>query len=919
MKKFLKISGISILCIFLLLLLLPFLFQGKIIEIVKKEANEMLNAKVDFGKISLSFIRNFPNATIVVNDFSAVGVGEFENDTLAMFDKLLITVNIKSFFTDKYEVNRIALNNPKVYAKVLADGKANWDIVKDSGNEEKPEEKDSTKTSSFNLSLDDLSIKNGYIVYEDLEGNMKAVLDNLNFNLSGDMSADITTLKIKSSIEKLAFYMDNIAYLNNAAVNAKMDIAADLKNMKFTLSDNELSLNRIKMNLDGWLAVLDNGYDMDIKLNTPNIEFKDLLSLIPAVYAKDFEKIKTDGEVQLSADAKGIYAGDVYPAFNVKLNVSNAYFQYPDLPKSIDNININAAVTNPGGSLDLTVIDISKFHFEMAQNPFDVIAKISSPMSDLAFNFEAKGTLNLDMVKEVYPLDEGMDISGTVKADLEAAGKMSQIEKEQYESMTAKGILEISNFVYKSKDMQDMLIDAGLNFTPKFVELTNLSLKMGNNDIQAKGRLENFIPYVLKNETIKGELTVNSTLLNVNDFMGGENTGETEQTAAASEGDSLTVIEIPKNIDFRLNAALKKVTYDKMILENINGIITAANGKLNIENANMNAFGGQMNAKGYYNTADIKNPDVDLNLNIKDVKYSEIFNQLDLVQQFAPIFENMNGNLSTDLSFHSKLNPDMSLNYPSVNGKGVLTSRNVSISNVEVLNKLADVLKNESLRKISLDNIKVNFTIEQGRLHTEPFDVNFGNNIKMNISGSTGLDQTIDYTGKVTTPQQIGGIPVTMNLKIGGTFKSPSVKLDASDMLNAVKDKAVTEAKAVVNENLGKLVDEARKQKDNLVAEAEKQAANIRSTAQQAGDKLIAEANTQGQNLIAEANKTSNAIAKIAAVKAAEASAKKLNEEAQKQANNLKSAADNQANNLVNTAKTQGDKLIQEAEAKAKI
>ena len=69
----------------------------------------------------------------------------------------------------------------------------------------------------------------------------------------------------------------------------------------------------------------------------------------------------------------------------------------------------------------------------------------------------------------------------------------------------------------------------------------------------------------------------------------------------------------------------------------------------------------------------------------------------------------------------------------------------------------------------------------------------------MNLSGSTGLDQTIDYSGKIKLPASAGDIAklTTLDLKIGGTFSSPKVSLDTKSMTNqaveAVTDKAISE------------------------------------------------------------------------------------------------------------------------------
>ncbi|MDR0871897.1 MAG: AsmA family protein [Prevotellaceae bacterium] len=922
MKKFLKITGITVAVIFLILLVAPFLFQGKIIEVVKTETNKMLNAKVDFSDLSLSFIRNFPNASVTIDDFTVVGVNEFEGDTLAAFDRLRVVVDIKSLFGDQIVVNRILLKKPKIYAKVLADGKANWDIMKpDTVAVETPED---TTTSAFALQLKDLTIENGYLVYEDLQGNMKALVDNLNFSLSGDMTQDITTLKTLTDIEKINFLMDNTAYLKDAKFDAKIDVQADLKNMKFTLTENELQLNDIKLNLDGWVAMLENGFDMDLKLGTPQTSFKSLLSMIPAIYAKDFETIQTKGDLKLDAWAKGVMVDSLYPAFNVKLGVANAWFKYPDLPKSVDNINIDAEVSNPGGILDLTTVNVRKFHFEIAKNPFDIRFLGKTFMSDLQFESGAKGTLNLDDVKEIYPLED-MTVSGVLKADAEAAGRMSQIEKEQYEAIKAKGDLTLSNFTYTTSDLPPVKITtAHLNFTPKYANLSNLDMKMGNSDFQANGKLENYIAYILKDETLKGELNLTSTLINVNDFTGEDDaaapaqqeTAKPAETTAAST--DTAAIEVPKNISFKLNANIKKVTFDNIVLDNVKGIIRTENGKLSFNNIAMNAFGGAMNADGFYSTEDPTNPNVDMKLKISDVLYTEIYKQMDMVKQLAPIFENMSGKFSLDFDFVSQLDNTMSPVYNSINGNGVLTSKDLSVSNLKALDALSGALKNDKLKTLSAKDVKIKFTVKDGRVATEPFDIKTPY-ADLQVSGSTGLDQTIDYKTDIVLPQSLlNGVKLPENVKdikmkvtanIGGTFTKPTVKLGAAETLGNLKDLAKEELKSKVNEGIDKLLAEAQKQKAALISVAQKQGDNLRSLAQQQGDNLVAEAKKQSDALVAKA---SNPIAKVAAQKSGEA----LVKEAQKKANDLNKEADNQANKLINSANEQGDKLIKEAEKK---
>ena len=886
MAKILKITGIILLVILLILIILPFAFKGKIIEVAKNEVNKTMDAHIDFESLGLNLFKSFPNASVSLNNFYIVGKNEFEGDTLFFAKDLSATVNIKSLFGDSgYEITKVGVNKAKLHAIVLEDGKANWDIMK-TDEDDKAGEKE--EAGDFKLSLKKVSISNTDIYYDDFSSKMNVALQNLNLDLSGDMTADETQIKTGFTIESLSCIMDKIPYLSKAKVKADMDINADLKNMKFTLADNNIQINEIKANIDGWVAMLeDESMDMDLKLNAPSTQFKDVLSMIPAIYAKDFKGLKTEGVATLEASAKGIMKDELLPSFDAKLQVANAMFQYPGMPKSVTNINADMHAYSKGGAMDNTIVDISKFHFEMGGNPFDLKLHLSTPMSDPNINLSAVGKLNLGMVKEVYPLED-MELSGNLDANMKLATRMSYIEKEQYEKVEASGTLNVKEMLVKSEDMDDIKINnATLSFSPKYVDLSSLSVQIGKNDIAANGKLENFIPYFLKDETLKGNLSVSSNYLNLNDFMTeGESSSQTNDTT------SMSVIEIPKNLNFNLAGNFKEVIFENLTMSNVVGQIIIKDGKADMKNLAMNALGGKLNVNGYYDTGkNPKQPEISLGLDIKEASFAKTFSTFVTIQKLVPIFENMLGSYSTNLQLSAPLGQDFMPVLTSLTANGLLSSNNVEVTGVPVLEGLAATLKNESLKDLKIKDLNLPFSINSGRVTTKPFDINFGSG-KMNLAGSTGLDQSIDYVAKINLTDKLANNYINnLDVKIGGTFTSPKFSIDTKSAADQLLGN-IAGSLLGGDKETGSTLSE---QVDNKIGE---QVENIRQQAKDAGDKLVAEAEKQGQKLIDEANKTSNALAKIAAVKAAEAGAKKLKEEAQKQADKLNQEAENQIQNL---------------------
>jgi len=239
----------------------------------------------------------------------------------------------------------------------------------------------------------------------------------------------------------------------------------------------------------------------------------------------------------------------------------------------------------------------------------------------------------------------------------------------------------------------------------------------------------------------------------------------------------------------------------------------------------------------------------------------------------------MNMNFSTSMDKH--LNP----NLKALTGSGVLKSSGVKVSDVKVLDVLATTLKKESLRTISPKDLKIPFKISDGKIYTSPFDVNVST-LKLNLSGNTGLDKSIDYAVNITLPDNLAmGNIKTMKGTITGSFNNPKIKLDATAL---AKQAATGLADKLLTRTTGKNTAETvAKAKEDLTKEAEQ----IRAQAKAAGDKLIEQAEKEGNMLVEKAN---NPILKAAA----KASAAKLKSEAQKKAAALNAKAEEKINQL---------------------
>lgn len=929
MKKGLKIFGIAIASLLAIIVaaafIIPVAFKDKIKERVEKEINGMVNAKISFVDYKLSLFKAFPDAAFSLSDLSVTGTGGFEGDTLAVVKSAKIVFNLKSLFGGKaYEIKSISVNQPLIRAIVLEDGTANWDIMKDTPKDVVTDTTEGSDAAPLQVKLRKFNVTDGRLYYNDRESDMAASLEDLQFNLSGNMAASQTDLDLDLSAGNVDFIMDKIPYLTDAKVNFRAGIDALLDSMIFVLKDNSLTVNDIILNFAGRIAMPGDDISTDLTFNAPTTSFKSLLSIIPVFYMKDFAELKASGTFSLDGTVRGTYsaADSTMPDIIAKLIVSDGVISYPDLPEKITAININGEVKTDGKEMDNTTVDLSRFHFELAGNPFDMTMKISTPLSDPAVTANAKGKIDLAKLLQAIPLDS-ISMNGLIDVSLALAGRMSMLENKKYDQFKAEGALIISDMAVEMTKMPAIKIStAAFDFNPAFVELKQLKMTVGErSDFTASGRLGNYIPYLFSGDTLRGNLSLSSNTLDLNEILDIMPSDTTENDTT-----SMAVIQIPKTIDFIFDAAINRLVFDKLTGSDVKGKVVVKNGVVTVSEAGMKALGGSLLVNAVYDLRDTLRPVVDADLLISMVNIKEAFNAFNTVKKLAPVAIGLGGNVSVSMKYKSLLGSNMMPLISTITGGGKAWSESVQVLESKTFDLVKNVLKlNQSYTNI-VKNLSATFTINDGRLFIKPFDTRVGN-IKMNISGDQGLDQTLNFVVRTEIPRselgdaagalmgalnaQAAGLGLTLtppeiikvNLKIGGTFLRPVITPSFAGSEGVSPVTTVTEA--VKEEVTEKVNEEARVQADKILKEAEEQAKKLREEAASSAKAIRTEADLQGKKLIKDAE-SRGAIAVMAAKKGAEA----LNKEAEKRATQIETEANARADKMLADAKARADEML---------
>jgi AsmA-like protein len=821
-KKILKITGIILLLLIVALFAIPYLFEDQIKAKIAEAINKNVDAKVSFADADLSLFRNFPQATVSVEKLLIINKAPFDGDTLVSLGELSLEMSIKELFKGKDEpmnIEAVSTENGVVNILFNKDGINNFDIAI---KEEK--EQDNSKSDPLSLKIKQYEVKNMRFTYYDERSKIKMVIDSLNHKGTGDFTnskLDLTT----TSKAKVSLDMDKVNYMKNVPLSLDAVLGIDMNQNKYTFKNNKALINKLPLEFDGFLRLADEGQEYDLTFKTPTSDFQNFLGLIPSAYSGSLDNVKTTGSFSVKGFAKGMLTETTVPKFNIEMASNDASFQYPNLPKSVQDIVIDMKVINDTGIMNDTYVNLDKLAFRIDQDVFDAHANIKNVTVNPMIDAAVKGTVNLANLSKAYPIKLDKPLSGILKADVKTKFDMKSVETSQYQNIRNEGTASLSGFRYVDEKGKALDIShAVVAFNPSRVNLQQFNAKTGKTDLSVTGTLDNFYGYMFKNQELKGNFNLSSNQFAVSDFMTTE-APNTKTTAPTQEA-----IKIPAFLNCTLIAKMNTVLYDNLVLKDVTGKVIIKDQKVTLDNLKSNIFGGMIAVTGDVSTKE-KVPTFNVSLGLNKVDIQQTFTQLDMMKSIAPIAGVINGKLNSTVKLSGKLNAkEMTPDLKTLTGDlfGQFLSTTVNPGNSTLLNTLSNNVKFIDLKKINFNDLKAYLSFKDGKVSLKPIALKY-QDIKINLQGQHGFDQSLSYNIGFDVPAKYLGTEannllaklspadaaklesIPIKAVVTGTFKNPKVSTDmkqavsnlASQLVKQQKDKLLNQGTKALGNLLG--------------------------------------------------------------------------------------------------------------------
>ncbi|OXB06082.1 AsmA-like C-terminal region-containing protein [Flavobacterium pectinovorum] len=867
LKKILKITAIVFVVIIAALFAIPYLFKDQIKAKITDAINESVDAKVSFADADLSLFKNFPNATVGIEKLVIINKAPFEGDTLVSLGELNLKMSIKELFKGKDEpmsIEGISSTNGLINIIFNKDGVGNFDIaLKDKKDETKTDE----ASKPLSLKIQNYKIENFTFRYIDQGSKIKMVIDSLNHEGTGDFTNSKLDLTTKSTAN-VSLDMDKMNYMKNVKLTLDAVLGIDLEKSKYTFKENKALINQLPLEFDGFIQMVEKGQIYDLKFKTPTSSFTNFLGLIPSAYSSSLEGVKTTGDFTVVGFAKGELTDTTVPKFNIAIASNNSSFQYPNLPKSVQNIVIDTKIINETGILNDTYVNLDKLSFRIDQDIFSAKANVRNITINPLVKAALKGTVNLANLSKAYPVKLDKPLAGILKADVTTEFDMASVEKSQYQNIKNAGTMSLSGFKYTDENNKSMNISTALvEFNTSTINLKKFDATTGKSDISINGVLENFYGFMFKKQELKGNFNMSSNQLAVDDFMtSGEpakpaTTGGAETETKATSAKPAEAMKIPAFLNCTLNAKANTVLYDNLKLKDVSGKLIIKDEKALLENFKTSIFGGTIGLTGAVSTK-AKVPTFDMNLGFNQVDIAQTFTQLDMMKKIAPLAGIINGKLNSTIKLNGNLDAnELTPDLKSLSGDliGQLLSTTVNAKNSTVLNSLTSNIKFLDMSKLNLNDVKMALTFDDGKVNVKPFDIKY-QDIKVTVGGTHGFDQTMSYNLKLDVPAKYLGTEanaflaklspadaakldnIPINALVTGNFSNPKVSTDMKSAVSSLASQVANQQKEKLTQKgasaLSDLINKNTKAKDTTQAAATEKEKNTQEATKKASDLL---------------------------------------------------------------------------------
>ncbi|MBK6619441.1 MAG: hypothetical protein IPG32_00640 [Saprospirales bacterium] len=757
LKRFLLIIGILLLLLVGAALAVSTLFEDAVGQRIVKGINSQIATELRVEDFNLTLFRSFPSAAIVLKGVELQGANR---DLLLDAGEVSFRIGYASIFGGAIQVNSVLISNGALRIHVDPQGKANYDIWKESG-----EDKTGGGSGDTKLSLKTARLEHVFLNYRN-EPQLQHISANVeSLDLSGEFSAKAFDMKMVAAIQSNFVDLSDIRYFPDKKIGVDALLAVDLENGSYDFRKFDLQVEKNLFQLDGTVTVRDDGTAFNLFVANKEGHLDDLILLLPQQSLERVGKLSSSGDFFFDGRVEGLQSERTSPDIHFKFGLKGGKLESELLPSGLRDVSFEARFTNgKGRSNETTEFEIKKFEGLFGRNPVDFSLLVRN-LDDPQIDFLLDGVVPIETVARLVGSAGLKDGSGEVEIQqLSLRGRYSDmIDPAKMTNVQLAGRIEFDD-ASLDFEKEKLTFDRGLlEIKGNDLTLKDLKLEGAGSDIVLNGSCSNLLPVLLADSLHSDTKLVfnaswRSDMLDIDRFLSIVSAPAAEEGAAQATDSIMGPPAPPEpstggwfatHLDGIFDCQIKQFNYGKVEGAYFMGKLIFDGNTLLIEGS-AEAMGGRFNLNGGLFFEDRLRLQARLDCAQVDVK--EFFRQTDNFGQTMLTDRNLSGALNTKMALFINFDEQGNLLLDELIVFAGIGIENGELKDFELLNNLSSFVKVEDLRKIKFANIQNWLEIKNGKLYIPSMFIQ-SNALNLTVSGEQSFAGQIDYNIKVNAGQ----------------------------------------------------------------------------------------------------------------------------------------------------------------------
>ncbi len=716
---------ISTILLLLIAVLLVFVYEDDVKNLIIKELNKHLNTEVriDPKNIDLTIIKSFPDCALEFKELTALDAKEFKTtDTLLYAKRLALAFNIKDLFHKHYSITKIELDDAICHLKEDKKGNANYMVWK-------TDTAQKTTNDSLKFALEKITLNNVALTYKSNRQKIKLTTTLKHIDFKGDFTNQNYVLKIEGNAYVNLFQVSKTKYVSDK--NVLLDLELSVTGNLYEIKKAETTFNATQLISNGNFVINDSLELLDITFKGNNLDIASTLSLLPEKYQHKITDYKSDGEFYANGEVH--YRANKPLLVNADFGIKKATITYKPKATTLTNVNLQGNITVNENRSALTLKQVSA---NLNSNTFSGNMELTN-FKDPYLKLQLTANTKLEELITFYPIDTLEQVSGTIDLQTTIEGLVSDLQSNIYSpTIKASGESVISNIKMKFKQTEkEINIPEGkLSLNDRRLNVFGLKFIKGNSDIMLVGEFPNFLGYLFDPKTplsVIANVTGNS--IEVEDFL-----FPTSQPNTAS-----STVSIPDNLDFNVNIRVAKLSFGKFLAEELTGTLLLKNQKIALKDLKFNATDGVIKLNAI---ADASKENIILSgdCDLEKLNIQKLFTQLNNFSQNTLQDKNLKGYITANIDFTGSWSKQLVLDLNSLNATSSLLIERGELIGFKPLESLAKYIDINELKHIKFSTLQSALEIKNKTI-TIPRTSIKSNAINIEWWGKHTFDNVVDY------------------------------------------------------------------------------------------------------------------------------------------------------------------------------